>query len=94
MAELSEQFEVHPNQIADCKGRLLERAAEVFGSGAPPELVNLAPLHAKIGALALENVLFGKRAHQCGISGRKAMIDRDHELSITPPTPTSTGRCK
>ena len=37
------------------EAQLLERAAEVFEAGARPEAVNLAPLHAKIGQLALEN---------------------------------------
>ena len=55
LAELSEQFELHPNQITEWKRHLLERAAEVFDSGTRPEPVNLAPLHAKIGQLALEN---------------------------------------
>ena len=55
MAELCEQFELHPNQIAEWKRQLLERAAEVFDGGARPQSVNLAPLHAKIGQLALEN---------------------------------------
>ena len=55
LAELSEQFELHPNQITEWKRQLLERAAEVFDSGTRPEPVNLAPLHAKIGQLALEN---------------------------------------
>lgn len=56
IAQLCEQFELHPNQIADWKRQLLERAAEVFDGGArsqPP--VDLAPLHAKIGQLTLEN---------------------------------------
>ena len=55
MAELCQKFEVHPNQISDWKRQLLDRAAEVFEGGTRPDPVNLAPLHAKIGQLALEN---------------------------------------
>ena len=55
LAELCKQFELHPNQISEWKKQLLERAAEVFDGGASPEQVNLVPLHAKIGQLALEN---------------------------------------
>ena len=55
MAELCRQFELHPNQITEWKRQLLERAAEVFDAGPRSEPVNLAPLHAKIGQLALEN---------------------------------------
>jgi transposase-like protein len=55
LAELCAQFELHPNQIVEWKKQLLERASEVFAGGAAPEPVNLAPLHAKIGQLALEN---------------------------------------
>ena len=55
MAQLCQQFEVHPTQITQWKQQLLERAAEVFEASARPDPVNLAPLHAKIGQLALEN---------------------------------------
>ena len=55
LAQLCEQFELHPNQISEWKRQLLERAVEVFDSDAGPQPVNLAPLHAKIGQLALEN---------------------------------------
>ncbi len=54
MAELCKEFELHPTQINDWKRQLLERAADVFGSGTAPEPVDLAPLHAKIGQQALE----------------------------------------
>ena len=38
-----------------CKRQLLDRAADVFDAAAPAEPVDLAPLHTKIGQLALEN---------------------------------------
>ena len=60
LAELCEQFELHPNQIADWKRQLLERAAEVFDGGVRPEPVNLAPLHAKIGQLLVERDFLAK----------------------------------
>jgi len=54
MAELCQQYELHPSQINDWKKLLLERAAELFDKGAAPEPVDLKPLHAKIGQQALE----------------------------------------
>ena len=56
LAELAQQFDVHPNQITDWKMQLMERSAQVFGDNpskaAEPDIKTL---HAKIGQLTLEN---------------------------------------
>ena len=85
MAELCEEFELHPTQINDWKRQLLERAADVFGSGTAPDPVDLAPLHAKIGQLALENDFLESRAHQVGVAERFSVVDREHPLSVARP---------
>jgi len=59
IAQLADQFDVHPNQITTWKAQLEGGAADVFGAGggteqsAPP--VDVKALHAKIGELTLEN---------------------------------------
>ena len=55
LAELCKQHKVHGNQINEWKKQLMARATEVFSGGDRPDPVDLAPLHAKIGQLTLEN---------------------------------------
>ena len=59
LAELAEQFDVHPNQITSWKAQLEGGAADVFdpkgGNGAAPPVIDVKSLHAKIGSLTLEN---------------------------------------
>ena len=58
LAELAQQFDVHPNQITQWKAQLFDGAAGVFGkdkSEVAASSVDLKSLHAKIGELTLEN---------------------------------------
>jgi len=57
LSELSEQFDVHPNQITDWKARLQEGAADVFGEDKAEQQVkvDVTRMQAKIGELTLEN---------------------------------------
>ncbi len=59
LAQLAEQFDVHPNQITAWKAQLEGGAAEVFspggGNGAAQPAIDVKLLHAKFGELTLEN---------------------------------------
>jgi transposase len=57
LAELAQQFDVHPNQITDWKTRLQEGASGVFGEDKAEQQVkvDVTRMQAKIGELTLEN---------------------------------------
>jgi transposase len=59
LAQLAEQFDVHPKQITSWKAQLEGGAADVFGpgggNGTTLPAIDVKSLHAKIGELALEN---------------------------------------
>ena len=57
LAELAQQYDVHPNLINQWRARLLKGAADVFGTDPSPiePAVDVTVLHAKIGELTLAN---------------------------------------
>ena len=72
MAELCKEFELHSTQILEWKRQLLEGAADVFGGGTQAAApVDLAPLHAKIGQLALENDFLERALTKAGLLSAK-----------------------
>ena len=62
LAELAQQYDVHPNQITAWKAHVVESASGLFGSGGaasnPAPAIDVKTLHAKIGELTLENDLY------------------------------------
>ncbi len=57
LAELAQQFDIHPNLITQWRAKLLESAADVFGAepSTPEPAIDVKVLHAKIGELTLAN---------------------------------------
>ena len=74
LAQLAEQFDVHPNQITTWKAQLEGGAADVFGAGsiAPTTpAVDVKSLHAKIGELTLENDFLEGALSKAGLLSAK-----------------------
>jgi transposase len=77
LAQLAEQFDVHPNQITSWKAQLESGAADVFGAGggsAPQPAIDVKSLHAKIGELTLENHFLEGALTKAGLLSAKRWL--------------------
>ena len=76
LAELAEQFELHPNQIIQFRQHALENMAELFEKDKAPKPSgisgdDLKDLHAKIGQLTLERDFLEGALSKAGLLSAK-----------------------
>jgi transposase len=74
LAELAQQYDVHPNQITAWKAQVLDGAAGLFGGGGAAEAapaVDVKVRHAKIGELTLENDFLAGALGKAGLLSAK-----------------------
>lgn len=73
LADLAQQYDVHPNQITAWKAQVLDGATGLFGGGAAETApaVDLKVLHAKIGELTLENDFLAGALGKAGLLSAK-----------------------
>jgi transposase-like protein len=89
LAELAQQFDVHPNLINQWRAKLLESAADVFGAEqAPPEAaIDVKVLHAKIGELTLANDLYeglavNRHTDDCRVTRMSACLQAGKSVRV------------
>ena len=75
IAQIAEQFDVHPNQVTTWKAQLEGGAADVFGAGngtaSAAPAIDVKALHAKIGELTLENDFLEGALSKAGLLNAK-----------------------
>src|SRR5690606_15272314 len=73
LAELAEQFDLHPNQITQWRQQAVENMAAAFDRGAGEQATeaDLKDLHAKIGQLTLEVDFLERASGKARLPGAK-----------------------